>query len=36
MLAHVTGPDGESGMGVFEQLVIGDYAPLGLAGLSGR
>jgi hypothetical protein len=36
MLAHVTGPEGESGMGVFEQLVIGDYAPLGLAGLSGR
>lgn len=27
---------GETGMGVFEQLAIGDYAPLGLAGLSGR
>lgn len=36
MLCRVEGPGGESGMGVFEQLAIGDYAPLGLAGLSGR
>ncbi|AOL95064.1 hypothetical protein [Porphyrobacter sp. LM 6] len=36
MLARVTGPDGEVGLGVFEQLVIGDYAPLGLKGLAGR
>jgi hypothetical protein len=36
MLCRVTGPEGTSGMGVFEQLAIGDYAPLGLAGLSGR
>ncbi len=36
MLCHVEGPGGETGMGVFEQLAIGDYAPLGLAGLSGR
>jgi hypothetical protein len=35
MLCRVTGPDGETGMGVFEQLAIGDYAPLGLAGLTG-
>jgi hypothetical protein len=34
MLCQVTGSDGETGMGVFEQLAIGDYAPLGLAGLS--
>jgi hypothetical protein len=36
MLSRVTGPDGEAGLGVFEQLAIGDYAPLGLTGLSGR
>jgi hypothetical protein len=36
MLCRVTGPEGESGMGVFEQLAIGDYAPLRLAGLAGR
>jgi hypothetical protein len=36
MLCRVDGPDGEAGLGVFEQLAIGDYAPLGLAGLSGR
>jgi hypothetical protein len=36
MLARVTGPDGEAGLGVFEQLAIGDYAPLGLKGLAGR
>jgi hypothetical protein len=35
MLCRVTGPGGETGMGVFEQLAIGDYAPLGLSGLSG-
>lgn len=34
MLCRVTGPDGEQGMGVFEQLAIGDYAPLGLKGLA--
>ncbi len=36
MLVRVEGPDGEAGMGVFEQLAIGDYAPLGLKGLAGR
>lgn len=36
MLCRVEGPAGESGMGVFEQLAIGDYTPLGLSGLSGR
>jgi len=36
MLCRVTGPDGEQGMGVFEQLAIGDYAPLHLAGMAGR
>jgi hypothetical protein len=36
MLCRVEGPGGETGLGVFEQLAIGDYAPLGLAGLSGR
>jgi len=36
MLARVEGPGGEAGMGVFEQLAIGDYAPLGLTGLAGR
>jgi hypothetical protein len=35
MLCRVEGPHGEAGIGVFEQLAIGDYAPLGLAGLSG-
>jgi hypothetical protein len=34
MLCRVEGPDGEAGMGVFEQLAIGDYAPLGLSGLA--
>lgn len=34
MLCRVTGPGGEAGLGVFEQLAIGDYAPLGLAGLA--
>jgi len=36
MLCRVEGPGGEAGMGVFEQLAIGDYAPLGLTGLAGR
>jgi hypothetical protein len=36
MLCRVHGPNGETGMGVFEQLAIGDYAPLGLKGLAGR
>lgn len=36
MLCQVEGPGGETGMGVFEQLAIGDYAPLGLQGLAGR
>ncbi len=36
MLCRVTGPGGQQGMGVFEQLAIGDYAPLGLAGMAGR
>jgi hypothetical protein len=35
MLCRVTSANGERGMGVFEQLAIGDYAPLGLSGLSG-
>jgi hypothetical protein len=35
MLCRVKGSSGEAGMGVFEQLAIGDYAPLGLTGLSG-
>lgn len=34
MLCRVTGPGGEQGMGVFEQLAIGDYTPLGLKGLA--
>ena len=34
MLCRVTSDTGEQGIGVFEQLVIGDYAPLGLRGLS--
>lgn len=34
MVCNVEGPDGEEGVGVFEQLAIGDYAPLGLSGLS--
>lgn len=34
MLCRVSGPDGEQGMGVFEQLAIGDYEPLGLTGFS--
>lgn len=34
MLCRVTGGSGESGLGVFEQLAIGDYAPLGLSGLA--
>ena len=36
MLCRVTGPGGQQGIGVFEQLAIGDYAPLGLAGMAGR
>lgn len=36
MLCRVEGPGGESGLGVFEQLAIGDYAPLGLTGMTGR
>jgi hypothetical protein len=36
MLARAEGPGGEAGLGVFEQLAIGDYAPLGLKGLAGR
>ncbi len=36
MLYRVEGPNSETGMGVFEQLAIGDYAPLGLTGLAGR
>ncbi len=32
MLCRVEGSDGESGMGVCEQLAIGDYAPLNLVG----
>lgn len=35
MLCRVSGPGGETGLGVFEQLAIGDYAPLGLTGLAG-
>ncbi|WP_298465364.1 hypothetical protein [uncultured Erythrobacter sp.] len=35
MLCRVTGASGENGLGVFEQLAIGNYAPLGLTGLSG-
>lgn len=35
MLCRVHGPDSESGLGVFEQLAIGDYEPLGLSGLAG-
>lgn len=34
MLCRVEGPDGERGLGVFEQLAIGDYAPLALTGLA--
>jgi hypothetical protein len=34
MVCKVAGPGGEGGVGVFEQLAIGDYAPLGLKGLS--
>lgn len=34
MLCRVKGPDGEQGLGVFEQLAIGDYAPLRLKGLA--
>ena len=34
MLCRVTSDSGEVGMGVFEQLAIGDYAPLGLKGLA--
>ncbi|MFO6446063.1 hypothetical protein ACLBKU_02860 [Erythrobacter sp. NE805] len=36
MLCRVEGAGGEAGLGVFEQLAIGDYAPLGLRGLAGR
>ena len=34
MLCRVTDQNGAVGMGVFEQLAIGDYAPLGLKGLA--
>lgn len=34
MLCRVSASSGETGMGVFEQLAIGDYAPLGLKGLA--
>lgn len=34
MVCRVTGADGEQGVGVFEQLAIGDYAPLGLKGMT--
>jgi hypothetical protein len=36
MLCRIEGPEGDAGLGVFEQLAIGDYAPLGLKGLVGR
>lgn len=31
---RVTGPGGEQGIGVFEQMAIGAYGPLGLTGIS--
>ncbi|MEP3420163.1 MAG: hypothetical protein ABJN35_00360 [Erythrobacter sp.] len=34
MLCRVESETGETGLGAFEQLAIGDYAPLGLTGLS--
>jgi hypothetical protein len=34
MICRVTGPDGEQGVGAFEQLAIGPYEPLGLQGLA--
>jgi hypothetical protein len=34
MLCRITSSSGESGLGVFEQLAIGHYAPLGLSGLA--
>ncbi len=34
MVCRVTGPDGQQGIGVFEQLAIGEYTPLNLSGLS--
>lgn len=34
ILCRVTDQNGETGLGVFEQLAIGDYAPLGLKGLA--
>ena len=34
MICKVTGPDGETGIGAFEQLAIGPYDPLGLQGLA--
>ena len=34
IICRVTGPDGETGAGTFEQLAIGPYAPLGLQGLA--
>ena len=34
MLCRVTCAHGEEGLGVFEQLAIGDYIPLGLKGLA--
>ena len=34
LICRVTGPDGETGVGAFEQLAIGPYDPLGLQGLA--
>ena len=34
MLCEVSGADGESGFGIFEQLLFGAYDPLGLKGLT--
>ncbi|WP_120717934.1 hypothetical protein [Tsuneonella amylolytica] len=34
MICRVTGPDGEQGVGAFEQLAIGPYDPLGLEGIA--
>jgi hypothetical protein len=34
LICRVTGPDGEAGIGAFEQLAIGPYAPLALEGLA--
>ena len=34
ILSRITSANGEVGLGVFEQLAIGDYTPLGLSGIS--